>query len=519
VQLSERDRAVEIAIDREIRDIQEDCFYFCQEYVYIEDKSSREGVSKFALWPKQKEALREIIDNQFLAILKARQLGLTWLVLAWALWMMIKVKGYTVIAISKRDDPDAIELSLRIQLMLRYMPPWLIRERSKATRNWFGFTYEANDHEIIIYRPDGEASRFMTLPASPDTAHSFTANCVILDEWALHPFAEDIWTGAFPTINRADFSGKIIGLSTGRRNTLFERICNEAAQLLNGFRLIFLGWRSDPRRDDKWYEQTKIRMPNTYRSQYPATISDAFSVGEGAFFEEWDEEVHVPVKSWEPPNNPRWLIAGAYDPGFSTHACFKWYAISPDGWCRCFREYYPHRATDKVQAEEIIRRSVYYNDNKAPMRFDYIVADTDAWTPSRDNGKSTAEAFFDYDSRLSMTQATKDLENGWRRLHEWLMPYEGPDGEKTALLTFTADCANTIRTYPSCEQSESNPEDISKKSEHHPQDVDRYFVMSRPEPAKEPKKQLKGQYSEDELEDMGLSKREIREMKERGQVI
>jgi hypothetical protein len=517
VQISERDRAAEYAIEREIKDITSSCLYFCQEYVFIEDKSSRDGVSRFTLWPKQREALQEIIDNQFLAILKARQLGLTWLVLAWALWMMISYKGYAVIAISKRDDPDAIALSLRIQLMIRYLPKWLIRERTSATRNWSGFTYEANDHEVTIYRPDGEPSKFMTLPASPDTAHSFTANCVILDEWALHPFDRAIWTGAFPTINRADFSGKIIGLSTGRRNTLFEEICNDAAAGINGFRMIFLGWRSDPRRDDAWYERTKVKLRNTYRSQYPASIPDAFSVGEGAFFEEWNEEVHVPVRSWEPPNNPRWLIAGAYDPGFATHACFKWYAISPDGWCRCFREYYPHKVTDRQQAEDILRRSVYYNSGNKPMRFDYIVADTDAWTPSRDSGKSTAEVFADHG--LHMAQATKSLENGWRRLHEWLEPYDGPDGKKTALLTFTGDCANTIRTYPSCEESESNPEDISKKSEHHPQDVDRYFVMSRPEPAKEPKKKLQGQYTVDELEDMGLTKAEIREMRERGQVL
>jgi hypothetical protein len=517
VQLPERDRAAEYAVELEIQDILDDVFYFISEYVYIEDKENPEGISKFNLWPEQKRALQKIIEKQFIIILKARQLGLTWLVLVWTLWMMLKTKGFLAIAISKRDDPDAIELSNRIQLIIRYLPKWLIRERTTATRNWNGLTYEANDHEITIYRPDGEASRFMTLPASPDTAHSFTANVVILDEWALHPFGEAIWTGAYPTMNRAGYSGKVIGLSTGRRNTLFEKIWNLAKAGMVNFYAIFLNWRSDPRRDDKWYEQTKRILPNTYRSQYPASESDAFSVGEGAFFEEWNEEIHVPVKTWEPPNNPRWLIVGAYDPGFASNACFKWYAISPDGWVRCFREYYPHKVTDQKQADEINRRSVYYKDDKAPMRFDYIVADTDAWTPSRDSGKSTSEVFAD--NRIYMNQATKDLENGWRRLHEWLDPYEGPDGNKTALLTFTEDCSNTIRTYPSCEESESNPEDISKKSEHHPQDVDRYFVMSRPEPAKEPKKKLNGQYTVDELEDMGLSKAEIREMKERGQVI
>jgi hypothetical protein len=517
-QPTKKDLAVESAIEYKIKRIMESVFYFIEKYVYIEDKTSPDGICKLCLWPKQQEAMHAINEKQFLIFLKARQLGLTWLVLVWVLWMMLRTKAFLAIAISKRDDPDAIELSNRIQLMLRHLPKWLIREQ-RGNQNWNGLTYEANDHEITIYRPDGEPSRFMTLPASPDTAHSFTANVVILDEWALHPFAKAIWTGAFPTMNRADFSGKLIGLSTGRRNTLFEEIWNGAKKGLNNFYAIFLNWRADPRRDDAWHEKTKKILPNTWRSQYPNTEADAFAVGEGAFFEEWDEEVHVPVKSWEPPNSRRWLIVGAYDPGFSSHACFKWYAISPDGWARCFREYYPHRVTDKDQAAEIIRRSVYYNDDNKPMEFDYIVADSDAWTPSRDSGKSTADVFFEYDSRLNMSLATKDLENGWRRLHEWLQPYDGPDGKKTALLTFTADCANTICTYPSCEQSESNPEDISKKSEHHCQDVDRYFVMSRPEPAKEPKKELKGVYTEDELLDKGLSRAEIREMKERGQVI
>jgi hypothetical protein len=493
------------------------CLYFIDKFIYIFDRDVPGVVIKLEMWAAQRGVIAAFLIHRLIIILKARQLGLTWMALSYALWKMIFNPGFTVVGLSK-GDTEAMELVERMSFMLRYLPGWLICSSDNIPEGWTGLLYDSTLHEITIHHPNAEAATFQAFPSSADAGRSFTANLVIMDEWAYQLFAQQIWTAAYPTINRPT-GGQVIGLSSGKRGTWFEFIWNNAKAGLNSFYTIFLAWWTDPRRDKAWYENTKKNLPNTYRQEYPTTEADAFAVGEGAFFEEWDEEVHVPVKSWEPPNNPRWLIAGAYDPGFSTHACFKWYAISPDGWCRCFREYYPHRATDKVQAEEIIRRSVYYNDNKAPMRFDYIVADTDAWTPSRDNGKSTAEAFFDYDSRLSMSQATKDLENGWRRLHEWLMPYEGPDGEKTALLTFTADCANTIRTYPSCEQSESNPEDISKKSEHHPQDVDRYFVMSRPEPAKEPKKQLKGQYTEDELEDMGLSKREIREMKERGQVI
>jgi hypothetical protein len=475
--------------------------YYITNFVYIEDKTSPEGISLFHLWPEQQRALSMLQKEQFVIALKARQLGLTWLVIVDTLFNMMRVKNYTAIAISKRDDPDAIELSLRMQLVLRHLPDWLIRPKSQG-KGWEGLTWSANDHEVYIYRPDGEPSRFMTLPASPDTAHSFTANRVILDEWALHPFAYDIWTGAYPTMNRAGFSGQVIGLSTGRRNTLFEEIWNLAKQGINRFKTIFLSWRADPRRTQQWYEQTQIDLPNTWRSQYPEREEDAFAVGEGAFFAEWDDLTHVFADHWVPPKG--WSIIGGYDAGFAAPACFKWYAITPDGRLKCFREYYPTRVIDRDQAREIIRRSCYDDGNAqdvvirfrnnrhdweeetihvegTPFEMEYIAADTDAWVPERGSGESTAEVFIKYG--LPMMQATKNLENGWRRLHEWLKPMDGPDGNRTALLTFTRDCANTIRTYPSCEQSEANAEDISKKTEHHAQDVDRYVVMSRPAPA------------------------------------
>jgi len=450
------------------------CAYFITDYVYIEDKGNPEGVTRFGLWPMQHDALDLILRNLFIIALKARQIGMTWLVLAYALWMMLRKKGCKIIAISKRDDPDAVELSARMQLMLRYLPKWLIRDE-KFTETT-GLRYYANTHEVVIERSQGEASKFITLPASADTAHSFTADVMILDEWALHPFANEIWTGAFPTINRPDYSGRIIGLSTGRRGTLFEEIWNDTVAGRNKFARIFLPWWADPRRTPEWYEDSKKVMKTTYRSQYPRNEEDAFSAGEGAFFEEWDNDTHAPYTRWEPEAGSNYAIIGGYDPGFSTNACFKWYAVGSDGNAICFREYYPHRTTDKKQAEDIRSMSVYPGGR--PYEFDYIVADSDAWVPSRSSGESTAEVFAN--NGLNMRTADKDLVNGWRRLHEWLDPFPGKDGLPTALLVFTKECRNTVRCYPGAVQSKTNPDDISKDSEHHPMDVDRYFVMSRP---------------------------------------
>src|SRR5438552_1052838 len=62
--------------------------YFVDTYCMIDDPTSR-AWTPFRLWPAQRETLQEIACHRLTVILKARQLGLTWLVLAYTLWMML----------------------------------------------------------------------------------------------------------------------------------------------------------------------------------------------------------------------------------------------------------------------------------------------------------------------------------------------------------------------------------------------------------------------------------------------
>jgi len=489
----------ECYIELLFRKIRENIFFFIENYVCIEDRDSKETAIPFKLWPKQIQALEKIVAKRLVIVLKARQLGLTWLVLTYSVWKMVTRSGYSIVALSKKEDPDAKELIRRLTFILKHLPTWLVMDKSKAPENYSGLTYSATSLKITVNHPNLEPSSFQSMSSAPDSGRSFTANLVFLDEWAFQEWAEQIWDGAYPLINRPT-GGQVIGLSTGKRNTLFEKEWNRAVSGESNFTPIFLSWKTDVRRDTAWHEQTKLDMPNSYRNEYPLNPEDAFTVGQGAFFEEWDEDVHV-VDFFEPPKE--WSIYGSYDPGFATNACFKWYAINPDGKAICFREYYPHKTTDEDQAKEIVKMSCY-NDGKkqtrtfkvnaktdtertvtvdvegTPFVFDRIVADTDAWVKSRDFGKSTAALFDEFG--INMWQADKAVSTGWRRLHKWLQPYIDQHGDKTALLTFTKNCQNTRRCYPSAEGSRTNPEDISNSCEHHVCDVDKYFCASRPEP-------------------------------------
>lgn len=454
---------------------QRSCRYFVEQYIYIEDRDDAALAIPFRLWPKQVEALAAFLTHRLVICLKARQLGLTWLALAYALWLMLFHPGKQVIALSRRES-DAKELVRRMEFMLRHLPEWMVRPRARVHPGYDGPIWEATVTTLTIYHPDGEPSLFRSLPSAPDSGRSLTANLLLLDEWAIQQWARRIWDAAYPAVNRPT-GGQVIGVSTGRQGTLFAEIWDDAVAGVNGFHPVFLPWHADPRRTREWYEATKRAQPHTYRSEYPATPEDAFTVGEGAAFTEWDATVHVVFgPDWYPPAG--WRLVRAYDGGWN-RACCKWYAIDPDGNAVCYREYYPSQVTDAEQARTIVALSK--DPSGASEDISYTVADPACWGTSSSTGESTAEVF--RKNGVPMRPADNDRINGWKRLHMWLAHYEDPKtGEMTARLRFTEACKHTIRTYPGIPASETKPDDVDTTAEDHAADCDRYFVMSRPAP-------------------------------------
>src|SRR5215470_17278271 len=98
--------------------------YFLDSYGYIYDATSREWV-RFRLWPSQLQVLQSVADNRLVVILKARQLGLTWLMLGFALWLMIFHPAATVLLFSRRDDEAIDLLKTRVRGMYNRLPAWL----------------------------------------------------------------------------------------------------------------------------------------------------------------------------------------------------------------------------------------------------------------------------------------------------------------------------------------------------------------------------------------------------------
>src|SRR5690349_2968957 len=99
---------------KEVRKCRKSPAYFLNTYGQIYDATSREWLP-FRLWPAQFKTIQTVADNRLVVIFKARQLGLTWLVLGYALWLILLYPAATVLLFSRRDDEavDLLRTSLR----------------------------------------------------------------------------------------------------------------------------------------------------------------------------------------------------------------------------------------------------------------------------------------------------------------------------------------------------------------------------------------------------------------------
>ncbi len=383
------------AYQSELQYVRTNLLYFVETYVKIEDKQTDGLIVPFELWDGQRNVLNSIRTHRLNIILKARQLGITWLALAYAAWVMLR-PGKTVVALS-RTETEAKELVRRIVVILSHMKE-LIRED-----DWGGMTWESTALTATIVHENGLRSTFQAFPSTPGAGRSFTANLIILDEWAYQEFAEKIWTSVFPTINSPS-GGQVIGLSTMKRGTLFEQIWNENKI----FNKLFLGWNTDPRRTPEWYEQTKESIGDQIYAEYPATPEEASLIVGGAFFPEIRDHIHM--VDYLPEGTRRNYISLDY--GLDKLACY-WHRIDTAGEDIVYREVAESNLIISAAAERI-------KEAMGREKIEAIFAPPDLWNRRQDTGRSAAEIFAEHG--LPMTKTSNDRVQGWLDLKEWLAP-------------------------------------------------------------------------------------------------
>jgi hypothetical protein len=441
--------------DLEYEHCRNDIAYYVRTYCVYEDKDADELIQPFNMWDAQEEALKSIHEHRRNIILKARQLGITWLVISYASSVLLLRSGRTVIGLSRTED-EAGELIRRLAVEFDNMPQ-LIRHKKNAD-GWNGITFENLAMSLTVYHPNGQQSVFKAFPSSPSSVRSFTADLLIFDEWAYQQWAEQIWTSALPAVNRPD-GGKFIGLSTNQRGTLFETKFTEKD---NGFNKIFIPWNADPRRDEEWYEQTRLDMGGDITQEYPATVEEALSVAGGAFFPEVTRQTFLTNKPLE-GNLKRYV---AFDYGFDMFACY-WIQIDSSYHAQIYREYYEPNL-NAMQAADIVR------DLSSGEGIELFLAPPDLWNRQSATGKSTADVFHEHG--VDLVKVDNNLFNGCMRIKEWVYAKEGEQSRLTILDNCAPNLFNSITKI----QVDKNKPNVYAKMPHnltHAVDGIRYFCV------------------------------------------
>src|SRR5215471_915804 len=276
-------------------------------------------------WYWQRQLVDDIMGNGALLVLKARQLGATWVAAAIALWYML-VKPGSYCLLFSYTEAEAKEIISRVWTMYQSLPAYLrshvevvTPERSEEPSEW-----------IRVRHANQRVSRIRALPATKKHGRGATATYIVMDEAAYQDYAKQIYTSSNPAVARG---GKLVIVSTANGvgnpdkeegNWFYILYATRKARRL-AFR--FLPWNLHPERDQAWYENVAMRLPEQQRNQeFPLNENDAFILSGSLFFDR--KALHYYSEMCRPPE-----ATGQFVPTTMMSAQF---ISSPEGMIRVF---------------------------------------------------------------------------------------------------------------------------------------------------------------------------------------
>src|SRR4030095_14747105 len=130
-------------------------------------------------WFWQRGVLDGWMEYPLSLVLKARQIGITWLASGYALWKLLTMPGTRVLVVSINED-EAIKVVNRFFDMFASLPEHL-RFEAKITKP----TRDARPSTLVEFTfPDGRISSVVGLPSTRRAGHGEPAPLVLLDECA-----------------------------------------------------------------------------------------------------------------------------------------------------------------------------------------------------------------------------------------------------------------------------------------------------------------------------------------------
>jgi phage terminase large subunit-like protein len=232
----------------------------------------------------------------------------------------------------------------------------------------------------------------------------------------------------------------------------------------------FMQWEDNPYLDKA--EIAKLESTLS-KDELDSRKYGKFSSSAGLVYTEFDESVNV----IEPFNIPRdWQDNISIDPGLNNPLACHFYAVDYDGNIYVVGEHFEAGRTVEYHAQKIkqLAKSLdWHVDNSGKLN---ALIDSAANQKTLASSKSVSELFYDNGINVN-PKVNKDLFSGISKVKSYFKNAQG----KSKLFIFKS-CPNLIREIKSYFWGDN---DVPIKKDDHCLDELRYYIMSRPENAKQ----------------------------------
>ena len=231
-------------------------------------------------WPYLMERAEAWERGDSEVILKARQLGFTWLIAAFYDWCARRGDACGHFSVGQTE---ARELLKRVEYIEMHLPRHLQA----------GATFRADD---VVYPSGGSIRAF---PSTEHAGISYTFQRVGMDEAAFHPYGAANYAAVRPTISAG---GQFVALSTADPslgpNGFFHDQYWKSKAGETPYRAVFVPWSARPDRDEAWYKRERAAYagdPERFDAYYPDSDAAAFVGKAGLVYPMFSVQRHAPL--------------------------------------------------------------------------------------------------------------------------------------------------------------------------------------------------------------------------------
>jgi hypothetical protein len=257
--------------------------YFFNKYAKIDHPVK--GLVPFKTYPFQDDCVKDFQEHRYNIILKSRQLGLSTLSAAYAVWLAVFYKNKNVLVIATKLAV-AMNFIKKVKTVLRNMPKWLLLPE----------IVENNKQSVTF----SNGSVIKAIPTSNDAGRSEALSLLIVDEAAFVRNFDEVYTGLYSTLSTGG-SAIILSTPNGVGNQ-YHKLYSEAEAGLNEYNPIVLPWHVHPERDQEWFDN---ESKNLSPKQVAQELLCDFAASGDTFLQAEDIEyvrgaVVPPLEKWGP---------------------------------------------------------------------------------------------------------------------------------------------------------------------------------------------------------------------------